>query len=696
MPKMRRVIYQRVGRWAARPNRARAERRSEKLVQFLHIARGIICEEYETKTNIWEKQGLAPVPGLDGARAALESSGRFPAEALTEVVARSWERCVARGLDPTAEPRSVLLPFTEVKAKRERNSILRRLALAEMQQLYAQIAGSDFMIAFADPEGVVLDTISDSRFAASRAGRNIVPGSVWCEEESGTNALGLAVMSAAPAAIYGREHFFASHGQLSCMAVPIFDPAGEVAGIIDASCSNEARQQHTHALLRMAATEIENGLIFRDRSSSIILAFHPRMEYVDTLSAGLVTLTAHGEVRAINRPGRALLSGLALAEASFEDLFDARFGATMDSLLGDGVVRVRDRAGSAVYIVVRHMTARGNAPALQHHPAMPSRILPAIADVGFVCDDPILRKNMDGLAFATKARMTVHIRGETGTGKELMARHVHAVSGRNGEFVAVNCGAIPEQLFVSELFGHERGAYTNARNDGSPGLIRIADKGTLFLDEVADIPLAAQTALLRFLDSMEIRPVGGQKAMKVDVQIVSATNRDLREQIVLRNFRNDLFYRLNALTIELPALRDRHDFAAIVRHLLEKSAPATSITDEAITCLRERPWPGNIRELQAYLLRMIIAVGTNYLDETAIAADGDIWDVCTECASNSLNRIKCRQIRETYAANGSNISSTARSLGISRTTVYKHVDRPAANCRMTSKEEVPSRGSESP
>src|SRR5262249_52459081 len=162
--------------------------------------------------------------------------------------------------------------FAEVKAKRERISALRRLALAEMKQVYAQMAGSGFMIAFADSEGVVLATISVSRFAASRAGRSIVPGTIWPQEESGTNALGLAVRGAEPAAIYGREHFFASHGHLSCVAVPIFDPMGDVAGIIDASCSNEARQQHTHALLRMAAAEIENGLIFQDRSSPIILA----------------------------------------------------------------------------------------------------------------------------------------------------------------------------------------------------------------------------------------------------------------------------------------------------------------------------------------------------------------------------------------------------------------------------------------
>lgn len=657
------------------PERSSSEHLCERCVQYLDIAFAAICGEYRATKNMGRKQSMASTPGLEQARLVLEKSGRVPTGAVADPIARSWARCVARGLDPRVEPRGAVISFAEVKVKRERSSILRRLALAEMQLLYSQIAGSDFMIAFADPEGVVLDTISDNCFATSSAGRVIVPGSVWREEERGTNALGLAVMSAAPAAIHGREHFFLAHGRLSCMAVPIFDPAGTIAGIIDASCSNEARQQHTHALLRMAAAEIENGLMLQDRSSQIILAFHPRMEYLDTLSAGLVTFAVDGAVNAINRPGRNLLSGLDITlGCAFEDLFDARFGATMDTLRGDGVVRVRDRAGSAVYIVARHMSARNSAPALARRPSEPSRILPAVADIGFVCDDPALRARMKDLPAAARARMSVHIQGETGTGKELMARYVHAVSGRSGEFVAVNCGAIPEQLFIAELFGHERGAYTNARNEGAPGLARLADKGTLFLDEVADIPLAAQTALLRFLDSMEVRPVGGHKTIKVDVQIVSATNRDLREDIARRQFRGDLFYRLNAFAIELPALRDRRDFAAIVRDLLERNAPETTITDEAIERLRQRPWPGNIRELRAFLLRMAITAEPGYLDEMSIAASGIESDVCAECAQHALSRKKCREIRETYCASGGNVSRTARVLGVSRTTVYKHIE----------------------
>jgi Sigma-54 interaction domain len=169
--------------------------------------------------------------------------------------------------------------------------------------------------------------------------------------------------------------------------------------------------------------------------------------------------------------------------------------------------------------------------------------------------------------------MPVHIFGGTGVGKELMARHVHNLTGRRGKFIALNCGAVPESLFVAELFGHERGAFTSARADGALGLARQADGGTLFLDEVSDIPLAAQTVLLRFLDRGEIRPVGGRADLRVDAQIVSAANRPLADLVQARLFREDLMFRLNAYTIELPPLRTRTDFAEIARRLLTDLTP---------------------------------------------------------------------------------------------------------------------------
>ena len=613
--------------------------------------------------------------GMDRARNALEKGDRFPVGALQPVVAESWQRCRDIELDPRGTPLNSVVAFSDVRRRREANAAMRLLALAEMQLLHSQIAGSNFMIALGDADGIVLDTISDQRFADSDAGRSIIPGSVWIESERGTNALGLAAMIEQPVAIYGREHYFACHGHLSCMAAPIFNSVGEILGLLDASCAHEARQEHTHALVRMAAAQIENGLVYREHAKSFVFAFHPRVEYLDTLSAGLISVSLDGEIVSINRPAKAFLSGLPATPGShFGMLFEPGFGPTVDGLLKGGVVRIRDQAGSGVFMVCRQIGERCT-PVLKR-PTIPALLRREDAP-DFVSDDPAIKRSLGDVAEAALLCMPVHITGETGTGKELMARHVHQLSGRKGEFIAFNCGAVPAELFIAEIFGHERGAFTSARAEGAPGLARLADRGTLFLDEVADIPLTAQASLLRFLDSMEIRAVGGQKTQKVDIQIVSATNRDLEEMVAQRHFRADLYYRLSAFAVRLPALRMRSDFAGVVRHLMEKMAPGTPVTDAAIATLAQRKWPGNIRELRSVLQRALVRRRADYIDENCFGEEGSISDLsrecCDECRNRPLSRAKCQEIRSVYQKTDKNISRTAHELGLSRTTVYKHV-----------------------
>lgn len=618
---------------------------------------------------------------ISEARTALEAGLRLPTAVLAPVVSESWQRCRALGLDPRTSPRDVVVSFAEVKRRREKEATLRRLALAEMQLLYAQIAGSNFMIALGDSDGMVLDTLSDHAFAESAAGRSIVPGSLWGEAERGTNALGLAARERAPVAIHGPEHYFSDHGHLSCMAAPILDPRGEVLGLLDASCSYQGRQQHTHALVRMAASQIENGLIFHESAGSFILAFHPRAEYLDTLSAGLIAIGRDGAMSSLNRAGSVLLSGLpARIGCRFEDLFEARFGTVLDTMLSGGVVRLRDRAGSAVFMVCRRIGQDGLVgPKSSRSPvAVRPTAAPAAEKADFVCDDPALARAIEEIPRALALGLPVHLVGETGSGKELMARHVHRASGRTGDFVALNCGAVPEALFAAELFGHERGAFTGARDEGALGLARAADGGTLFLDEVAEMPLAAQATLLRFLDGMEVRPAGATKVVRVDVQIVSATNRDLKALVAARGFRADLYHRLNGMTITLPPLAARADFATIVRHLLARIAPGMAITDAVIGRLAARPWPGNVRELDAVLKRALVRADGDHLDEDAFAEGEPIGepDCCAGCRPSLLSRHRCREIRTVYRDTGGNASRTARLLGLSRTTVYKHLDRP--------------------
>jgi transcriptional regulator of acetoin/glycerol metabolism len=615
---------------------------------------------------------------LEQARLALKSGKDIPAGTLAAPVAESWARCRRLGLDPETRPSEVVVSFAEVQRKREELRACRRLALAEMQVLHSQISGSGSVVAFADRDGLVIDTLSDPQFAATDAGKAIIPGSFWGEAAHGTNALGLLAISADTATVHGSEHYFTRDAYLSCVAAPIFNTRGEMIGAIDATCANSTRQQHTQVLVKMAATQVSNALFFQEQPGFYILAFHPRAEYLNTLSTGLVAVSGEGEIISMNRFGRAFLGEQQTpGELEFQDAFDSRFEATMKRLLGGETVHLCDSAGSALFMTCRQI-ARGVArmPAAHRPKAPPPASSPLPAD--FACEDPALLQMLKRLGRAAQHKLPIHIFGETGTGKEVVARHVHEISGRAGNFVAVNCGAIPETLFVSELFGYEKGAYTGASHQGATGLARQADRGTLFLDEVADIPMSAQAALLRFLDSFDVRPLGGgSESHRVDVQIVSATNQDLEAAVTAHRFRADLLFRLSAFTTRLPPLRERQDFSAIARHLAADLAEGTTLTDAAIERLRLHRWPGNIRELRSYLQRLLLdRDDASFLDETDIDAEAaEPETACPACRSNPLRARRCREINAVYEVNGHNVSEVARRLGLSRTTVYKHLCR---------------------
>jgi transcriptional regulator with PAS, ATPase and Fis domain len=269
--------------------------------------------------------------------------------------------------------------------------------------------------------------------------------------------------------------------------------------------------------------------------------------------------------------------------------------------------------------------------------------------------------------------MPILIRGETGTGKEQLARHAHAASGRSGAFIPVNCAALPDSLVEAELFGYADGAFTGARRGGGIGLVKEADGGTLFLDEIGDMPIALQAVLLRLLDDWTVRPIGGSRT-KVDIFLVSATNATLDKAIAERRFRSDLLYRLNTLEVTLPRLRDRTDFDAIVAHLLGAIDPSCEITSETVAHLAARPWPGNIRELRNILARFTLAAADGLMNQAGLAS---LIGQAPPTTTGSLHEIQIASILTVHAETAGNISETARRLGVSRNTVYRALGQVA-------------------
>jgi len=299
------------------------------------------------------------------------------------------------------------------------------------------------------------------------------------------------------------------------------------------------------------------------------------------------------------------------------------------------------------------------------------------------------------LQLATKVAAvdsSVLILGESGVGKELVAKLIHGESKRrNGPFIKINCGAIPETLLESELFGYEKGAFTGANREGKPGLMELAHKGTLFLDEIAELPLNLQVKLLRVLQEQEIVRVGGVRPIKVDLRIITATNRDIEQMVEEGSFRRDLYYRLNVVPIYVPPLRERReDIPALVHHFLQRFshryARSRQVTPEAMELLFNYSWPGNVRELENIIERVVVTSDSSQITVADLPAELQHGDrktkkvvvngiiplkVATEAVEEQLIRRAMERYKSTYKA--------ARALGINQSTVVRKVQKYLKN-----------------
>ena len=300
---------------------------------------------------------------------------------------------------------------------------------------------------------------------------------------------------------------------------------------------------------------------------------------------------------------------------------------------------------------------------------------------GLLTRDPGMLKICRTIEKLASASVTVALLGDSGTGKEVLARALHVLSPRVAErFVAINCAAIPDTLLESELFGYEKGAFTGAVKQ-TLGKIETAHKGTLFLDEIGDLPLPLQAKLLRFLQERVIERVGGRDEIPVDVRIVCATHRDLKAQIKAGLFREDLYYRLAEIVIEIPPLSEREGDAVLLAHAFvqryahENGRGSMALTEDAINAIDAHPWPGNVRELENCLKRAVIMA-----DGNRITAD----DLGLETVEEDFERLNLRHVRDeaerravlrVLARTNNNVARAAEILGISRPSLYDLMNR---------------------
>jgi len=619
----------------------------------------------------------------------------FPCQALAERAAsahvspgsvrseirRSWQRCIDVGLDPSRRRDYTRVSGSDLHALREQNSRLMQFAQRELGKLQTQIPGCNYVIAFANTDAVILNAVfhdSASTDPASEVG----PGVRWSEQTFGTNAIALTAIEKRPVTVHGWEHFFADYGHLTCTAAPVLAPDGKVAGILDASSDARSRRHHTQTLVCMSALQIEAELFRDECQNHIILQFHNRGEFVDTLQAGLLAVTDHGKILYSNSRARFFLEDLPLSSSrNFDEVFHSSFSEFMSKCgEGNAFTQVTDLKGSCYSVKVHNLQRFFRGRTLVQVGIAREW---AVTKPGFVCQDAKLVATISTVKRAVELSVPIVIRGETGSGKELLARHAHTLSGRAGKFIAVNCAAIPEDLIEAELFGYREGAFTGARGGGSPGLVIQAQHGTLFLDEIGDMPLSLQPALLRFYDQRTIRPVGGSAEKAVDVQIIAATHCDLEQAVSERRFREDLWHRISGVEVRIPPLRERSDFDEVVRVTLKSIAPQADINLQALASLKAYHWPGNIRELKNVLTRALVsspdqAISVDAIDSVLSQVSEARWRnmaviMPDTAAPMSLDAVRDNVIMEAYRKFGCNVSQTARYLSMSRNTVYRRV-----------------------
>ncbi len=648
-----------------------------------------------------------PAAALRRARNQLLECGEVPAENLVgPVVARSWGRSQEAGLAPVGRlPEAFHLNRFQLTRAIGRQQELIAHARPVMEYLFAQTRDSGNMVILADDRGILLHALGDADFLDRAERVALAPGASWHERHRGTNAIGTALAEAAPVVINGAEHFLERNGFLTCAAAPVAAPDGRLLGVLDISGDQRRRHPHTFCLVRTAAQMIENRLFEAYHSGSVHLRFHALAEGIGTLTEGVLALSDEGLIAGAN-PAAMRLLGLSSADLGCIHL-ERVFQLRLAELLDWGARRGHEA------MLVRHTTLHGGGPAGEGRLFVrveTSRVLRQVALVKPVAPISPAPAPVDALAALDsgcglvaaaihKARrvldkpIPVLLQGESGVGKEVFANAMHKSGPRRAKpFIAVDCSALSENLIEAELFGYSPGAYTGARREGSPGRIREVRGGTLFLDEIGDMPLAMQTRLLRVLQERQVTPLGGGTAVAVDFALICASHRNLKAEMAAGRFRADLYYRINGLTLMLPALRERKDFAALLERLLTDLLPGRRIEFEAgvAAAFADFAWPGNLRQL-VNALRTACALIED--DETRIGWRHLPDDLAEDLrqrrapeaampdATENLRDISAATITRAISLSHGNMSEAARRLGISRNTLYRRLKQADATGR---------------
>jgi len=609
---------------------------------------------------------------------------------------RSWQRSKAYGVDPFLRPEALMLSESELNERLKQNQQLIDITLPFMHILYKSVQGSGFIVILVDKDGYLLKVIGDPDVIEQAKKNLLVPGANRSEQMAGTNAIGLALAEQRPVQIVGPEHYNKLFQSWTCTAAPINDTTGKLIGVLNLSGSYRLLHKHTLGMVVSVVEAIERQLLINKRNEEIQLLNDLLVSIIEATSEGLIAVDSKGKIMHVNLkvadilalPRKGLESHVKKVieqNPKFRDILISKKSINDKEL----VIKNNNLKKYCIISVNPIKSCKtgflGNVLVIREKRNVHSfvnKITGARAKFTF---DDIKGKNirfLELIELAKKVASTdarIILQGESGTGKELFAQAIHNASNRSeGPFIAVNCGAIPRDLIESELFGYEEGAFTGAVKGGKPGKFELADGGTIFLDEIGELPLEMQTKLLRVLQENQVIRVGSSEIISVNVRVISATNKNLSREVTEGRFRRDLYYRLNVITINIPPLRERKDdipklalyFCRSISKKLGLSCP--EISEEAMSFLINHTWPGNVRELENTIECGIIrSGGRTIFPEHLPIQSVEVEPEQDHIYLKPLSEIERIAINRVLKHTKGNISKAAQILGLSRNTIYR-------------------------
>jgi len=628
-----------------------------------------------------------------------------------DFVQKSHDRCRKYQVGYNQVYSSKILNEKELFHKMEANRELILAVAPIMNKIYDFVKGSNFFSILTDKNGCILNVIGDEDILSEAFSFKMIPGAYMDEESIGTNAMGTAIAERAPLQLSGKEHYVSAYHRWTCSASPIKDPDGNIIGVLDLTGYSESVHSHTLGMVVAAARVIEK--VLESNRFELILSKEKNYyeEVQNSLMIGIIITDMEGIIISANSFASDLFG------YSQDDLKNMNSNEILrdwsriqklvigqiNSFVEDVDVyskKNRQQLNLRAYLSRNQNNEKTNIILLFNEVKKQRKLANEIMGKQAIYTfDKIVGKDenfLNVVNFAKKvadSRSNILIMGESGTGKELFAQSIHNYSQRDKEpFVVLNCGAIPRNLIESELFGYEEGAFTGAKTKGNPGKFEIADGGTIFLDEIGEMPYDLQTRLLRVIEEGTVSRIGSNKEKVVNVRVIAATNKDLKEEVENGAFRKDLYYRLNVLPIRLPNLKERKvDIKLLVEYFMKKISKKLNkkiifISENEMEKLSLYDWPGNVRELENFVELVVNTEVIPDIYEIGIGKKPDKnIEEKTEVQSSdfqlcSLKDVEREHILKVLNSNGGNITHTSQILGIGRNTLYRKLKEFGIDC----------------